>query len=413
MHFMQGKSAESACWGLAIVFVILMTPALVFANDEFAARVGTVYTSEDAYAPPQVEQVALPDFAGSDSIWGASGRDSRGHIWVGVSANGGDHSAHLMEVLPESGEVIDRGDVLSELKKAGLYREGERQVKIHTKIVQAADGYLYFASTDEQDEAADGSSPPKWGSHLWRLDPATNDWEHLHAVPHGLTALAGGGRWIYALGLWDHVLYQYDTKNGALRHVAVGSIGGHMSRNLVADHRGHVYVPRLVQKVGLFVTLVEFDTALNEVGHSSLLEYTNGKRKISRIHGIIGFAYLADRSIVIATHVGYLYRIEPAAEGHAAVTPIGHFHPSGEAYAASLFSVDGTRYLAGVTRRKRFNEWVIYDLETKRSKAVPLALENPRSILYGSITRDNAGGYYVVGRAGAGNPLMLRLNTAP
>lgn len=406
--------ARFAPWGFVLGFTLLVSAAFAVADDEFEVHTGTVYTAgtADPFAQPRVEEISPPHFPGADSIWGASGRDSRGHIWIGVSAEDGDRSAHLVEYLPESGDVVDRGDVVSELKKAGLHREGESQVKIHTKIIQAADGYLYFASTDEEGEAADGSSPPKWGSHLWRLDPETNVWEHLHAVPHGLTALAGGGHWIYALGLWNHVLYQYDTRSGALNHVTVGSIGGHMSRNLVADHRGHVYVPRLVQKVGLFVTLVEYDTQLNEIGQSSLLEYTDGKRKISRIHGIVGFAYLADGSIVFTTHIGYLYRIEPMLEGPSLVTPIGYFHPQGEAYASSLFSLDGDRYLVGVTRKRRLNEWVVYDLRTKRSRASPLKLNEPRTILYGSVTRDNWGAYYLVGRSAPGAPLIVRLDAS-
>jgi len=404
------RSARLACGASLLSITLFALPVAGVANDDYAARMGTVYTTGLADTSPHIKQIALPKFPGADAVWGSSGRDHRGHIWIGVSADGGDLSAHLIEFVPETGDIIDRGDVVSELKKAGIYRDGESQVKIHTKIIEAADGYLYFASTDEEGEAADGSSPPTWGSHLWRLHLDTNIWEHIQAVPHGLTALAGNGRWIYALGLWDHVLYQYDTESGAFHHVVVGSVDGHMSRNLVADHRGHVYVPRLSRKIGLFVKLVEFDTTLKEVGQTSLNEYTNGRRKISRVHGIIGFAYLADGSIVFTTHIGYLYRIVPAAEGQATVTPIGYFHPDGAAYASSLFSLDGDRYLAGVTRARRTIEWVVYDLEKQRSIARSLNFDDPQTLLYGSITRDDAGRMYIVGRSGPGAPLLLQVD---
>ena len=119
---------------------------------------------------PKIRNIPIPAFPGSYAIWGATGSDSRGHIWVGVSSKGVEiPSAHLFEFVPETDQLIDRGDVVSELKRAGVWREGEGQQKIHSKIVQAIDGHLYFASMDEQGENEDGSKLPTWGSHLWRL----------------------------------------------------------------------------------------------------------------------------------------------------------------------------------------------------------------------------------------------------
>ena len=88
-------------------------------------------------SPPRLVPIKLPDFEGAYAIWGATGRDVRGHIWVGVSATGvAIPSAHLIEYVPETGGAIDRGDAVTQLKRAGLYRRG-RQMKIHSKIVQA------------------------------------------------------------------------------------------------------------------------------------------------------------------------------------------------------------------------------------------------------------------------------------
>jgi hypothetical protein len=278
---------------------------------------GTRYTPvpADLYARPQVRDIPIPDFPGSDSIWGSTGRDSRGHIWIGGSATGTHKAAHLFEYAPETGTLVDRGDVISELMKAGVYREGEGQIKIHTKIVQADDGYLYFASTDEQGESAEAATPPKWGSHLWRLSLADDQWQHLYALPEGVTALAGNGRWIYVLGYWDHVLYQYDTQGGMLRKVHVGSIPGHVSRNFVVDGRGHAYVPRVRAwdaeearqhpDEPFLAALVEFDTDLKEIGSTPLKYYYYARAKGGPgTHGLIGFCYLANGSILVTTSVG-------------------------------------------------------------------------------------------------------------
>lgn len=390
------------------------------AGATLAERTGSTFLPmpDDPYRSPRVRIIPVPEFPGADAIWGSTGRDRHGHIWFGVSASGGDHSAHLFEYDPERDEMIDRGDVVSNLKAAGLHRKGERQVKIHSRIVQADDGYLYFSSTDEEGEQTDGSAPPTWGSHLWRLYPGDNRWEHLHWVREGLTAVAGGGRWVYALGLWDHVLYQYDTLTGAIKRVTVGSVGGHMSRNIIADLRGHVFVPRVS---GDAVALVEFDPSLREIGTTPLHDYlTEGRARQS--HGITGLVYLADGSMVISIHGGVLYRIMPQNVGPSFIIPLGYFDPQDPNYAPSLFTFAGERFLVGVARRKKDHKddrqghvWLVLDLESGLSKRVNFPLEG-KALLYGSITRDMAGRFYAVGRhenpeSGRLQPLILQLDT--
>jgi hypothetical protein len=43
---------------------------------------GTVFTRvpKYPYATPRVEEIPIPGFAGANAIWGATGRDHRGHI---------------------------------------------------------------------------------------------------------------------------------------------------------------------------------------------------------------------------------------------------------------------------------------------------------------------------------------------
>ncbi|HYV34534.1 MAG TPA: hypothetical protein VE988_02450 [Gemmataceae bacterium] len=374
----------------------------------------------DPFAAPELRIIPIPTFRTGGAIWGATGRDSRGHIWFGVSM--GD-SAHLLEYIPQSGEVLDRGDVMSELRRSGIARRGESQMKIHSKIVQADDGNLYFTSMDEQGEQVDGSRLPTWGAHLWRLRLPGNRWEHLLATPEALIAVAVSPGLIYALGYFDHVLYQYDIKTAAKRSVHIGAVGGHISRNFLADQRGHVFVPRLKRRPGapqdMATTLVELDPSLRELDESRIGGYTQTADDDS--HGIVGIQPLADGSLAFTTDRGRLYRIMPLVgmEMPALVLEQGWFHPQGEAYVGSLFTYDGARHLMGMSRRQSQNtyEWLVHDIETNRSTAVPVVMPTlggrplEQLLLYGSVTRDNEGNFILAGlhrRDGRDWPILLR-----
>jgi hypothetical protein len=385
--------------------------------------------------PPRVTEIPLPDIQGAYAIWGATGRDHRGHIWFGVSVRGVlQPSAHLFEYVPETGDLIDRGDVVGQLRQLGLLRPGEGQMKIHSRIVQADDGYLYFASMDEQGERGDGTRLPTWGSHFWRLRPEEPGWEHLLHVPYGLVAVSGVGRYVYILGYFGHPLIQYDTVTGRFRGAQVGAHGGHVSRNLLSDGRGHVFIPRLVYREvpdpndrrpnprlyrKLTSTLLELDAGLKIVAETPLEDYFRGLANDS--HGIIAVTYLADGSMAFATHLGRLYRIVPQQGARAKLFPLGWFRPEGSGYAPALFTFEGRRYLVGLAEHKaRRFDWLVYDLKTNRSTSVPLALDHvgrppvESLLLYGSITRDSRGGFYVAGsyinRSGQ-HPILLRLDS--
>jgi len=387
----------------------------------YEAQTGSRYLPlpDNPFQAPIVRELEVLSFDNATSVWGATGRDDNGGIWLGVSAAHSGMSAHLMRYDPDTDSWQDRGTVVDQLGAAGLRREGEGQVKIHSKIIPANDGWLYFASTDEDGEDASANVPPRWGGHLWRINPRTNQWQHLFAAREGLVAAAGVGRYIYALGYWGHVLYQYDTSTGATKHVLVGSAGGHVSRNFLADVRGHAFVPRLTaQPSGKVMTeLVEYDVDLREVA-TTPLDYYLGTESPGGNHGIVGLAYLADGRIVFTTHRGHLYAIDPKLGRSASVTAVGWFHPEGEAYAPSLFTFSGGSLLAGVTQRAGRYEWVVFDVATSISFAFPLDTEDLRKVLlYGSVTRDNAGRFYVGGWAegstGGQRPLVLQITAAP
>ena len=388
-----------------------------------AQRAGTLYQPYKPTPEPAFTDISQPWFQGASSIWSATGRDDKGHIWLGVSGSG-NTAAHLMEYNPELDSFVDHGDPVSALKAAGIYRKGEEQIKIHSKIIQMDDGWLYFASMDETGERADGSQLPLWGSHFWRYKPSAGRWEHLFSAPEGLIAVSGVGRWVYALGYWGHVLYQYDTLTGNTTHIRVGSEGGHISRNLVADGNGHVYVPRvkyfdLDPQPGkettatdrlLVVTLTEYDQYLNKLQGTPLIHYaTKGKPGAS--HGITSFSYLADGTIVFGTHVGHLYRITPSDQGPAAVTELGWLHPEGESYNPALFPLDGKRYLAGITKRHgKGYQLFRYDIEQGKSQPLELVIPDYHPLLlYGSNTRDNEGRAYIVGRRDGKRPVIFQM----
>lgn len=88
---------------LAAFSVALLVPAL--GCDSAVELYGAQHTDSVAFrygrAPadpceqPDAVRVPLPDFPGNDAIWGATGRDDRGHIWIGVTARSGDAAGNI------------------------------------------------------------------------------------------------------------------------------------------------------------------------------------------------------------------------------------------------------------------------------------------------------------------------------
>lgn len=390
---------------------------------------------------PALTEIALPAFPGAHAIWGATGQDSRGHIWFGVTAgNTPVPSAHLVEYDPETARTTDRGDVIDQLKQAGVLRAGEHQAKIHSRIVQGPDDCLYFASMDEEGENEDGSRLPTWGGHLWRLRLATSRWEHLLAVPEALIAVGAGDRFVYALGYFGHVLYRYDTKTGGFKHVEVGSVDGHVSRNFIVDARGHAYVPRLraeetpLGRRVVRASLVEFDSDLGEVRETRLdADHYLHKGDPTGSHGMTGLQEMADRSWFFTTHVGFLFHVVPpstapgstATNGPAEIVSVSWFHPNGPTYVASLFTADGASTLLGLSRDNLVEgasgdfQWLTCDVTALGCRVAPFVLAGAestavaRGALYGSSTRDARGDLYVVGTgpasSGGNRPIVLRV----
>jgi hypothetical protein len=381
---------------------------------------------------PDLAVLPLPYFDGAHAIWGSTGQDAQGHIWIGVTTGGiSPNSAHLFEYVPGTGAFIDRGNVVAELERAGVLREGEGQSKIHSKIIPGPGNYLYFASMDEDGEHDDGSKLPAWGGHLWRMNLATHRWQHLLATKEALIAVNGAGRYIYALGYFGHILYQYDTATGKIARIEVGSVDGHISRNFLVDKRGHVYVPRLASATGpddknrvVRVGLVEFGPDLKELRQTPFQSdhYLTGNNP-TETHGIVGLQMMPDGTIYFTTHVGYLYRVTPPSGSGPAVDTmpadvvgLGWFHPDGSAYPASLFTnAAGTTLSSVVQRSYKPFDWVTCDLAHTQCEVASLSIpgvseqQQRKTLLYGSSTRDATGGHYVVGIGADYHPIVLRI----
>jgi len=358
-----------------------------------------------ALPPAKARRVDIPPIPGGWAIWGATGRDDRGHVWFGVTSHDIDvPSAHLFEYDPASGKLTDRGDVVGKLKEAGVLRDGEQQMKIHSRICQVG-GWMYFTSMDEKGEDERRGVQPTFGGHLWRISLKDYHWEHLEAAPKALIALGAGGGYVYALGYWDHVVYQYSTADASVRSVDVGAVAGHVSRNIIVDPRGHVFVPRVTATPeGLKAALVEFDTDLKEL-RSTPLPYYCESSPIGA-HGITGLCPLPDGRIAFVTHNGFLSVIKPPEdEGPAEVRHLGFFHPDGPKYVASMFLDDSGRFLMAAAHKgyEQPYEWLAYDLTTGVRRAGPVEVDKPeglslgRSSLYGPICRDPAGACYLAG----------------
>jgi hypothetical protein len=95
---------------------------------------------------PATKELTPPAFPDAYAVWSSTGRDLGGRIWYGISANSPGMSAHLMQYDPESDTWKDRGAVVERLRAASLLRAGEGQIKIHSRMVTAEDGWIYFAS---------------------------------------------------------------------------------------------------------------------------------------------------------------------------------------------------------------------------------------------------------------------------
>ena len=392
-------------------------------EEDFSVRVDPNYGKKSELRflrAPKLRSLDIPLSIGMNSIWGATGRDHLGRIYLGVAAwdGGQDPSASLWRYSPNSDGFENLGDVNRKLDELGIRRTTpfpETQIKIHSKILQASDRRMYFATQDEHQEKEDGSNNAWVGGRLFALDLDTNGWECIHTAPEGLIALTARSRYVVAQGYFGHVLYQYDVESKTIRSKRLGTYKGHVSRNVFMDRRMHVYGirARLAQpdeKVGVYsidqdrvrVSLVELDPELNEIRDWPLEDYLLTGTTSSE--GITGFCELKDGSIVFVTQTGSLWKVS-INDQRADLERLGWIDSRGSAFCGGLFSPFGERYVCGFTieREGAPYVWNVFDLELRESTSLKLdresqlLLQRPHLLTYGTETLDHQSRAYVVG----------------
>ena len=373
-------------------------------------------------------EIELPS-DGGNSIWGALGVTAESGVWVGISGSsskGGQLlSLKAVDTAAHShGSVVDQRD--SDESTEALQYQG----KIHSRIREADDGFVYFTSMDETNESWRDKQLPQYGGRLWRLRPAEQTWEQVMTTPEALIALETTGRYVYALGYWGHVLYQFDTSSGRTERLQIGSDCGHVSRNFLVDLREHVYVPKVVSKPGstecraedMTVSLVEISSSMQVVAEHALPDYLS-KSAPNQSQGITAYAYRQDESIIFSTMNGDLYHLIAHGSQPALILPLGNMLPGTKSQVTNLVSLDGKSLLGAAVmlrgkQQKRLH-WLVHDTSTTDTTTIPINLpadleQFKAMLLYGSGIRDGQGHVYVGGRiqqqGGKIRPLLLRLS---
>ena len=149
-------------------------------------------------------------------------------------------------------------------------------------------------------------------------------------------------------------------------------------------------------------TLVEFDAMLQEVGSQPLPDYLD--RSPDDSHGIIATHQDGTGGWYFASSKGRLYHEVPGAAGPATVEDLGWYHPKGPQYVASMFRDQTSGTLYGVAcpsgNGSDVFEWVTRGVDGRTTVAPLLYGDVPfpqGANLYGSMTRDAQGRFYVVG----------------
>jgi len=352
------------------------------------------------FKPPNVSRLDILGSLSGNVIWGATGRDDYGNIYLGASTYKGFHNnAYLYQYDPRTKTFTAQGNVLDQLKKAQLYKEGMSQTTLHSKIYMANDGYLYFASLDKLHSNDPTSND--FSSFFWRKKPSDKDWEHLLSTREALVAVNTGGRFVYALGTPGHVLYQFDTQSNRVKRITVGSVGDHISPNFLVCASGSIFVPRVqtLSNHEVVADLIEYDSGLNMVD-SHPIEYYHNLNYGSQ-HGIISYVNMINGDIYFVTSQGALYQVsENNALKHdvAFISFLDELEEPGN-YIASLFSPDGQDYLVGMGTVPEGSsyKWFIHEISNNVTVAYDIPNFSTRFLLFGSITRDNSGDFYIGG----------------
>jgi len=399
---------------------------------------------------PKIREVRLPVSDGDEAIWGATGRDAKGNIYFGLASKASSElSAGLLQFSPRTGETTLLGRVDEWLSSQDSNRKTSLQDKIHSKFFEATDGNLYFASQDETGEKSDGSANGKEGGYLMRVNRSTGKVESVLQTKTALISIGCSGRYIYALGYFGSMIYQFDTKLQSTRNVLIPNYGGHVSRNILVTPTGHVlalrvtgttlddtrpgtnWTPPVAQDQAtdqietseegtlrrrVLVELVELDPNLKELHAWPMKGYEAHGDTSS--HGITSFASLMDGSLLFTTQNGLLWRVHASDGKPDRLESFGWIHPDGESSSTAMFAPTGNDYVIAVTKIGRRFDLLVYYLRLRESVPLTLDLDSdkvfnqPLHLLFGSETLDDFGNAYIAGwkRMPTGyEPLALQL----
>ena len=160
----------------------------------YEARIGTAFDAADS--PPIIgvtaNEIELPA-EGGDSIWGALGVTAENEVWVGISGSG-SKGGQLLTLTAVDNMARSRGSVVDQRSAGQSPEANQSQTKIHSRIREADDGFVYFTSMDETGESWRDNRLPKYGGRLWRLKPGQEPWEQVMTAPEALIALETTGR---------------------------------------------------------------------------------------------------------------------------------------------------------------------------------------------------------------------------
>jgi len=205
----------------------------------------------------------LPGFL-HDSIWSGYGVAANGDVFIAVSNHqdptGGNVALYRYD--PSADQMSLLGDIQNVSTSVGNWISGESQHKVHTFLLEHADGRLYFASQPTSTAAQ------VRGAHLYRLNPVSGLIEDLsktapfvmtqslQVIANGSQPTATSGVFIQGYGLKGlglnplapDVLYAMTNPDGHLiRHEfstgAMEVVGASVGVNYVfhVDAAGDVY----------------------------------------------------------------------------------------------------------------------------------------------------------------------------
>jgi hypothetical protein len=298
--------------------------------------------------------------------------------------------------------VVNVRDVVPDLR----YAAG----KIHARIDQGRDGWLYFATYygKTPEKGSEQTRASFIGSALLRYDPASGKAEHLGAVveKQGVpTSITDGPRMLmFGYAAYSGDFFVYDLAKRELKFRGGGE-DQEGSRNIMLDALGRAYFGKSDG------TIARYDPATNRVtATKAKLPVAAGDDKKSRGFLRASTTPAPDGTIYGVTNTGALFAFDPKEE---AVRPLGENWPGGGQYTAVMALSPDARFVYYAPGAhgggSRIGSPVVqYDVRTKQKKVIAFLNPPAREKL-----NYNVGGTYNLKTSPDGGRLYATFNGAP